>query len=121
MDANGKPYKVVKFATDITEAKLKAADSAGQLAAINKSQAVIEFNLDGSVLRANPNFLDTLGYREDEVSGRHHRMFCESPLSSRSAEYARFWSELAAGRFQAGEFKRIGKGGKEVWIQACTT
>ena len=117
LDASGRPYKVVKFATDITQAKLRAADAEGQIAAINKSQAVIEFGLDGIVTRANGNFLQVLGYTESEVVGRHHRMFCE-PAFAASPDYARFWADLNAGLYQAGEFKRVGKGGKEVWIQA---
>ena len=116
-DAKGRPYKVVKFATDVTAAKLQAADAAGQLAAIGKAQAVIEFGLDGIVRTANDNFLRVLGYTLDEIKGRHHRMFVD-PAYAQSHAYARFWEDLAAGRFQADEFKRIGKGGKEVWIQA---
>ena len=116
-DAKGRPYKVVKLATDVTAAKLQAADAAGQLAAIGKAQAVIEFGLDGIVRTANDNFLRVLGYTLDEIKGRHHRMFVD-PAYAQSHAYARFWEDLAAGRFQADEFKRIGKGGKEVWIQA---
>ncbi len=116
-DARGQVYKVVKFASDVTAQKLEAADSRGQLEAIGKSQAVIEFSLDGSVRNANENFLKVLGYSLDEIKGHHHRMFVE-PAQAASVEYERFWSELRAGRFQAGEFKRIAKGGREVWIQA---
>jgi methyl-accepting chemotaxis protein len=116
-DADGRVVKVMKFATDVTESKIKAADAAGQLAAISKSQAIIEFGLDGIVTTANENFLGLLGYTAAETVGRHHRMFCEPSFTS-SAEYSQFWAELGAGRFQAGEYKRIGKGGKEVWIQA---
>ncbi len=117
LDASGRAFKVVKFATDVTERRLRNADYEGQLAAIRKSQAVIEFQLDGTVLDANENFLNVLGYRLDEIRGRHHSMFVE-PGFEKSAEYRRFWDELAAGRYQAAEYKRIGKGGKEVWIQA---
>ncbi|MSR63059.1 MAG: PAS domain S-box protein [Planctomycetes bacterium] len=116
-DTNGKPFKVVKFATDITAAKLRNADYQGQLEAISKAQAVIEFKLDGTILTANENFLATLGYRLDEVQGKHHSMFVESSYRT-SNEYRQFWSDLAAGKFQASEYKRIGKGGREVWIQA---
>jgi methyl-accepting chemotaxis protein len=116
-DASGKVYKVVKFATDVTAAKLLAGDSLGQIAAISKSQAVIEFELDGTVRTANENFLRVVGYSLDEVKGRHHRMFVDSQYAA-SSDYTRFWSELREGRFQAGEFKRIGKGGKEAWLQA---
>ena len=116
-DQNGKPFKVVKYATDVTAAKLKNADYEGQLAAINKSQAVIEFNLDGTILNANDNFLNTLGYRLDEIKGKHHSMFVE-PAYGGSPEYRQFWADLAAGKFQASQYKRLGKGGREVWIQA---
>lgn len=116
-DANGKVYKVVKFATDITAQKLKNADYEGQISAIGKSQAVIEFSLDGIVKNANENFLNTLGYSLDEIKGKHHRMFCD-PAYVNSAEYRYFWEKLGRGEFDAGEYKRIGKGGKEVYIAA---
>ena len=117
LDEHGSPFKVVKYATDVTASKLKNADYEGQLAAISKSQAVIEFNLDGTILTANDNFLNTLGYRLDEVQGKHHGLFVD-PIYRSSPEYRQFWADLAAGKFQAGEFKRVGKGGKEVWINA---
>jgi methyl-accepting chemotaxis protein len=114
---SGKPYKVVKFATDITEQKRLMANYEGQLAAINKAQAVIEFALDGSILHANENFLTTLGYSLDEVRGKHHSMFVE-PAYRESVEYRAFWDKLGRGEYDANQYKRIGKGGKEVWIQA---
>ena len=117
LDLNGKPFKVVKFATDMTEQKLKNADYSGQIAAINKSQAVIEFNMDGTTRTANENFLKVLGYTLDEVKGRHHSMFVEENFR-RSPDYREFWAALNRGEYQAAEYKRIGKGGKEVWIQA---
>lgn len=86
-------------------------------AAISKAQAVIEFNLDGTVITANENFLKTLGYSLDEIKGKHHRMFCEDKYTS-SAEYRSFWEKLGRGEYEAAEYKRIGKGGKEVWINA---
>lgn len=113
----GKPYKVVKIASDITAAKLIAADMSGQIAAINKAQAVISFNLDGTIIDANENFLKTLGYRLDEIKGKHHSMFVESSYRA-SREYDQFWTDLREGRFQSARYKRIGKGGKEVWIEA---
>jgi methyl-accepting chemotaxis protein len=116
-DLNGKPFKVVKYATDVTAVKLRNADFEGQLAAISKAQAVIEFKLDGSITVANDNFLAVMGYRLDEVQGRHHRLFVE-PAYAASHEYQQFWSDLNAGKYQSAEYKRIGKGGKEVWIQA---
>ncbi len=117
MDMNGKPFKVVKYATDITEAKLRAADFEGQLGAVSKAQAVIEFNMDGTIVTANDNFLKTLGYTLDEIKGKHHSMFAE-PGFSGSAEYRAFWEKLNRGEYDSGQYKRIGKGGKEVWIQA---
>jgi methyl-accepting chemotaxis protein len=116
-DAKGRPFKVVKYATDVTAQKLQNADFAGQIEAIGKSQAVIAFNMDGTILTANPNFLGALGYSLDEVVGRHHSMFVE-PGYRNSADYQKFWAALNRGEYQAAEFKRIGKGGKEVWIQA---
>lgn len=116
-DESGKPTKVIKFATDITASKLENADIIGQLAAIGKSQALIEFKMDGTILTANPNFLDAVGYRLEEIQGKHHSMFAE-PSYAASAEYKQFWAKLNRGEYDAGEYKRIGKGGKEVWIQA---
>ncbi|MEO9593164.1 methyl-accepting chemotaxis protein [Rhodopirellula bahusiensis] len=117
LDDRGVPFKVVKYAADITEQKLRSANLEGQLAAISKSQAVIEFNLDGTILTANENFLSTVGYSLEEIQGNHHRMFVEAEESSKP-EYKLFWDALARGEFQSGEYKRIGKGGKEIWIQA---
>ncbi|NOU31919.1 MAG: PAS domain-containing methyl-accepting chemotaxis protein [Polyangiaceae bacterium] len=117
LDAQGKPYKVVKYATDITEAKVKAADFSGQIAAIGRSQAVIEFELNGTIRTANENFLSVLGYRLSDIQGRHHSMFVDVTERA-SPDYQEFWARLGRGEFVAGEFKRIGSGGKEVWIQA---
>lgn len=116
-DSHGRPYKVVKFATDITAQKFQAADFAGQLAAINKSQAVIEFDLEGRILAANENFLAAMGYALEEVRGQHHSMFAE-PEHRQSGEYRAFWAKLGRGEYDAGQYKRLGKGGREVWIQA---
>jgi methyl-accepting chemotaxis protein len=117
LDRKGNVWKVVKFATDITDRKRQNADYEGQLAAIGVSQAVIEFELDGTIMIANDNFLGALGYQLDEIKGKHHSMFVEASDRD-SAEYASFWKKLGKGEFQSGEFKRIGNGGKEVWIQA---
>jgi len=117
VDVDGNTFKVVKYATDITEMVASRADFAGQLAAISKSQAVIEFNVDGTIIIANQNFLVTLGYSLGEIQGQHHRMFVE-PAYATSAEYSAFWASLRAGEYQAGEFKRIGKQGQEIFIQA---
>ncbi|NKN37016.1 PAS domain S-box protein [Agrobacterium sp. a22-2] len=113
----GKPYKVIKVATDITEAKLKTAEDSGKVAAIGRAQAVIEFTPKGDVIRANDNFLNALGYSESEIQGKHHSLFCE-PSYVNSPAYTAFWQKLAAGEYVAEEFKRIGKGGRVVWIQA---
>jgi methyl-accepting chemotaxis protein len=117
LNESGKPFKVVKFATDVTEQKLKATDSDGQISAIGKSQAVIEFNMDGTIRTANQNFLSALGYSLDEIKGKHHGMFVESDERNSHA-YREFWEVLNRGQYQAGEYKRIGKGGREIWIQA---
>jgi methyl-accepting chemotaxis protein len=117
LDRSGKPYKVVKFATDVTVEKLQAAENRSQIEAIGRAQAVISFDLDGKILDANQNFLAALGYSLAEITGRHHSMFVE-PAFRESAEYRRFWDDLRAGRFQQAEYKRLGKGGREVWIQA---
>jgi methyl-accepting chemotaxis protein len=118
LDGNGKPYKVIKFATDITAAKERAADFEGQLAAISKAQAVIEFSLDGRILHANANFLAALGYSLEEIKGQHHSLFVD-PAYRGSVEYRLFWEKLGRGEYDTGQYKRIGKGGKEIWIQAA--
>ena len=117
LDKHGRPVKIVKFATDITERKLRAADHAAQIAAIGRVQAVIEFTLDGTVITANDNFLATLGYGLEEIAGEHHSIFCD-PAYAASPDYARFWDRLRQGEFVAGEFRRRGKDGSDVWIQA---
>ena len=116
-DRRGRVERVVKVATDITAEKLKNAEYEAKLNAISKVQAVIEFTLDGEVLTANELFLQTLGYRLDEIQGRHHSMFVDRAYSQ-SAEYRDFWAKLNAGEFVEGSFQRFGKGGKEVWLQA---
>ena len=117
LDDAGKPFKVVKFASDVTAEKLKAANYAGQIEAIGKSQAVIEFSMDGNVLTANQNFLDALGYSLSEIQGKHHSLFM--PHDQRDSDaYRTFWAALNRGEFQSGEYERVGKGGKQIWIQA---
>ncbi len=117
LDASGKPFKIVKFATDITRDKLRNAEREGQIAAIGKSQAVIHFALDGTIEWANENFLGAMGYTLAEVAGRHHRMFVD-PSESAAPAYTAFWDSLRAGTYQAAEYRRLAKGGREVWIQA---
>lgn len=116
-DRAGHPYGVIKFATDITTRHVAEIERAGQIAAIRKSQAVIEFDMSGKILDANDNFLKALGYQLSEIVGKHHSMLVDAKFRE-SPEYAAFWAALRRGEFQAAQFKRIGKGGREVWIQA---
>lgn len=117
LDATGTPCKVIKFATDITAAKYRSADDAGQLDAISQSQAVIAFDLNGIILSANENFLSVMGYTKEEVIGQHHRMFVDTAYAA-SQDYKTFWEDLRAGRYNSAEFKRIAKDGMEIWLQA---
>jgi len=117
LDSAGHPMGVVKYATDITAERMQTANFEGQLAAISKSQAVIEFDLSGMILTANENFLSTLGYTLTEIKGQHHSMFAE-PSYRTSGEYQAFWAKLGRGEYDAGQYKRVGKGGREIWIQA---
>ncbi|HEX5755612.1 MAG TPA: PAS domain-containing protein, partial [Arenimonas sp.] len=116
-DAGGRPRKVIKFATDITAQKRHEADVGGQLAAIDTAMAVVEFDLQGRILKANANFLRAMGYAESEVVGQHHRLFVD-PAERESAAYREFWRKLGRGEYDAGQYKRLAKGGREVWIEA---
>lgn len=116
-DLDGKPVKVVKFATDITRDRLRNADFESKFEAIDRSQAVIEFDLDGNVVGANENFLRISGYSLREIRGQHHAMFCSAD-HVRSQEYRDFWIALGKGRPQTGRFHRLGKYGRDIWIQA---
>ena len=116
-DSAGIPYKVVKFATDITAAKFANLEFEGKVNAISKAQAVIEFNLDGTIITANENFLATVGYSLDEIKGKHHRIFCEQTYTS-SKEYKDFWGKLGRGEFDSGRYMRLTSSGDQVWIQA---
>jgi len=117
VDRDGRVTRVVKYASDVTRRKMEYAELLGQVQAIRKSQAVIEFDLDGMILDANRNFLEAMGYTLEEIRGRHHSMFVP-PDQRDDAEYAAFWARLRRGEFQAGQYKRIGKDGREVWIEA---
>ncbi|MBK6922269.1 MAG: PAS domain S-box protein [Deltaproteobacteria bacterium] len=117
LDEQGRPWKVVKYATDITAQKMKATDWGGQIAAINRVMAVIEFDIEGNIIHANENFCKTLGYALDEIVGRHHRTFVSAHAAASDA-YRKFWVDLRSGVPQAGEFLRVSKDGKDVWIQA---
>lgn len=120
LNDEGKVFKVIKFATFVTKRKRQSMDFAGQIAAIGRSQAVVEFAMDGTILNANDLFLNAMGYEADEVIGRHHSMFLELEDAD-SDEYSAFWEKLRAGHYQTAEYKRIGKNGREVWIQASYT
>ncbi|SMD05962.1 methyl-accepting chemotaxis sensory transducer with Pas/Pac sensor [Fulvimarina manganoxydans] len=117
LDRRGRVLKVVKIASDITETRIRSIEADAKLDAIGRAQAVIEFTVDGTILSANENFLKTLGYELSEIVGQHHRMFCE-PDYVRSPSYADFWRRLGEGEFFSAEYKRVGKGGREVFVQA---
>lgn len=113
----GKPYKIVKFASNITQARMRTAEFEAKIDAISRVQAVIEFDLDGTILTANENFLNLMGYRLNEIQGRHHSMFTDSSVAG-SAEYREFWAKLNSGEFVANRYRRLAKGNREVWILA---
>jgi methyl-accepting chemotaxis protein len=117
LDIDGKPYKVIKFATDITDTRMRNAEYEGKVSAISKAQAVIEFDMQGHVLTANDNFLSVMGYYIEDIKGEHHRMFVEGDYAT-SADYKRFWQKLNRGEFDGGRYKRIGNNKKTIWIQA---
>lgn len=114
---DGVPNKVVKFARDVTAQRNHNATIEGQIKAISKSTAVIEFDTKGIILSANDNFLKTVGYTLNEIIGKHHRMFMPDD-PGQSADYAAFWQDLAQGRYCAGEFPRKTKSGEICWLQA---
>jgi PAS domain S-box-containing protein len=116
-DGAGRVVKIIEYAADITETKAEQADLSGQVAAIDKSHCVITFSIDGTIISANQAYLDALGYAFGEIEGRHHRMFVD-PSFAHGPEYAKFWRELEQGRFQSGEYLRLAKGGRAVWLQA---
>jgi methyl-accepting chemotaxis protein len=120
LDRSGKPVKVVKYATDITATRVANAETASQIEAIGRSQAMIAFALDGTILSANENFLRAMGYGLPEIVGKHHRMFV-TQQDRESEAYRAFWKALAAGEFRSGEFRRVGKKGRDVWLQATYT
>lgn len=117
INARGEVTKIIKFATVITERKNLALDYASQINAIDRSQAVIEFTLDGTIVKANQNFLTTVGYSKEEIIGKNHSMFVDTETRN-SQDYKRFWDKLRQGEFFSAEYKRLGKNGKEIWLQA---
>lgn len=117
VDHKGRPFKVVQYATDITDQQNHNANAEGQLDAISKVQAIIEFELDGTIINANDLFLGAMGYAHEEVVGRHHSMFV-LPEQRNNPSYAEFWRKLGRGEHDTGQYLRIGKNGREVWIDA---
>jgi methyl-accepting chemotaxis protein len=113
----GKPYRIVKIATDITASKMESIENKGKLDALDRAQAIIEFTPKGEIVTANANFLKTFGYELSEIRGKHHSMFCEADYV-RNPEYAALWRDLAAGKFKSDQFTRIAKSGEKIFIQA---
>jgi methyl-accepting chemotaxis protein len=113
----GRPVSVLEIAVDVTRQTLAAAEATAKLAAIDRSQAVIEFGLDGTVLAANDTFLAMTGYTHDEIVGRHHRLFCR-PQDVAAPQYAAMWEKLSRGEFDAGLYRRVARDGREIWLQA---
>lgn len=109
--------KVVKFATDITQSVIKERESISKMNAVNRSMAIVEFDLQGNILDANDNFLKTVGYGLHEIVGKHHRIFMPQNQIN-TAEYAQFWRQLSEGKFNAGTFERRNKAGNPLWLEA---
>jgi methyl-accepting chemotaxis protein len=127
VDSTGRTIRVVKYAVDVTARKMEelkanalAADYRAQIEAVWKNQAAIEFQADGTIINANSIFLDLMGYSLGEVRGSHHSMFVDQ-TDRKGTAYREFWDKLRAGEFQTGQFRRVGRGGKEVWIQGTYT
>ena len=114
---NGQVQRIIKFATDITADVLQRADMRSQIEAIQRAEAVIEFDLDGQILTANNNFLQLMRYQLSEIQGKHHRIFIE-PQEANSEQYRQFWQQLRQGHYQTADYKRLTKGGQPVWIHA---
>jgi len=116
-EGSGKVTRIIKFAIDVTEQVEEAIRTTALVKAIERSMAVVEFTPDGTVLRANDNFLDLMGYGAGEVVGQHHRMFCEAGHAA-SPEYTAFWASLRSGRFISGQFGRVTRRGEPIWLEA---
>src|SRR5690606_38447151 len=113
----GRVVRIMKVATDVTRRTVQEQTQASFMHAVNRSMAVCQFDLDGHVVEANENFLQVMGYRLDEIRGRHHSMFCD-PGQARSVEYREFWARLKRSEFQSSRFLRRDKQGRSVWLQA---
>ncbi len=117
-ETTGSPEIGKKFRDSIKSDTPSSQDMAALITALSRAQAMIEFSLDGTIITANDNFLGAMGYQLDEIKGKHHSIFCEPSYVS-NPKYREFWNKLNAGNFDSGQYKRLGKGGKEVWIQAA--
>lgn len=115
-DAEGRTQRIIEYAIDLTEQKYLTANFQGQLDALSRVMGKVEFALDGTILDANPRFLETVGYSLDELKGQHHSRLVNSDYAQ-SADYRAFWDTLRRGEYLAGEFCRVAKDGHEVWIQ----
>jgi methyl-accepting chemotaxis protein len=113
----GRVVKVIQLASDISRRIEEARDSKSLIAALDRSMAVIEFTPDGTVLAANDNFLDAMGYRLDELRGRHHRQLCTAEYRA-STDYRQFWDRLRRGLHFSGQCERVAKSGRTVWLEA---
>lgn len=116
-DASGKTLRVIKYATEVTTRIQKEIEAQGKLNAIDRAMAMVEFDLQGHVISANGNFLELLGYRQQQVMGKHHRMFCPAHVSG-SQDYLDFWARLNQGQFFSGQFERAGSQGQALWLEA---
>ncbi|MFT6325407.1 MAG: methyl-accepting chemotaxis protein [Crocinitomicaceae bacterium] len=117
LDENGQVLKVIKIASDITQFVITTHDIKSQQEALSRSQAIIEFELNGNVITANENFLQTTGYELDDIIGKHHSMFCPEEIT-KSSEYKNHWSDLRNGKFVTGKVKRVSSDGRELWLEA---
>jgi methyl-accepting chemotaxis protein len=116
-DSSGKASKVVKIASDVTEQVLEAVHLQNIATALDRSMAMIEFDVNGNVITANDNFLNVMGYRLEEIRGQHHKIFCRDAYAS-SAEYRQFWERLNRGEFFSGQYERAAKDGRTIWLEA---
>jgi methyl-accepting chemotaxis protein len=110
-------FKILFYAYDVTADKRQRLEFEGKVQAIDRSQAIVEFETDGTLISANANFLELMGYPLEEVRGKHHRLFCPPNILS-NEDYTLFWEKLRNGKFQSGEYQRLAIGGREVWLQA---
>ena len=117
LSASGRVEKVVKIAADISVQVRMEQEQNSLINAINRSMAMIEFNLQGEVLTANDNFLNTMGYRLEDIRGKHHRLFCNREEAD-SAGYKSFWAQLNRGEYVSGRFQRVGRNGQPIWLRA---